>query len=381
MHYLDNSATTKIHPDVLKTYQVTSNEFFANPSSLHELGEKSKALLDQARKQIAESLGVLPEEILFTSGGTEGDNLAIKGTAFEKKDYGRHIITTAVEHPAVMETMKQLEDFGFEVTYLAVDDKGQVSPSDLKNEIRDDTILVSVMAVNNEVGAIQPIGEIGDILADYPSIHFHVDAVQAVGKTDLNFGPESRIDLAVFSSHKFHGPRGVGFLYLKKGRRIQPLLSGGGQESGMRGGTENTPAITAMAKAFRLSLEGQEDKTSKLVEQRDRLIESLAGLDHAHLFSSQAGAPHIITLGIDGIRGEVLVHALEKDGIYVSTTSACSSRSGKEAGTLLAMNIPKAIAQTAIRISLSEHTSDESIDAFIAAFKKHYQHFKGVIHG
>ena len=215
MIYFDNSATTQIEPSVLETYQRVSQEYYGNPSSLHEMGDITTKLLQQSRVQIARELNVSPNEIYFTSGGTEGDNWAIKGTAIEKERFGKHLITSSVEHPAVYETMQQLEQLGWEVTYLPVNKDGVVSINDLKEAIREDTVLVSIIAVNNEVGSIQPIQEIGEVLKDYPKIHFHVDAVQAIGVTDLPLGTESRVDMAVFSGHKFKAPRGIGFMYLK----------------------------------------------------------------------------------------------------------------------------------------------------------------------
>ena len=252
--YFDNSATTKIDPQVLQTYRTVCEKVWGNPSSLHNLGEHAFNLLEQARKQVADLIGRKQDEIFFTSGGTESDNWAIKGTAIEKHIYGKHLITSSVEHPAVINTMRQLEKLGFEVTYLPVDKEGRVSGEDLRKSIRKDTILVSIMAVNNEVGSIQPIDEIAEVLKDYPKIHFHVDAVQAVGKGLGKMLKNERIDLMSFSGHKFHAPRGVGFMYKKEGRMIAPLLTGGGQEKNLRSGTENLPAIAAMAKALRLEI-------------------------------------------------------------------------------------------------------------------------------
>lgn len=378
MIYFDNSATTPIDKQALHSYQQVSEKIWGNPSSLHELGEKASQMLQMARQQAADILGVQPYEIFFTSGGTEGDNWAVKGTAIAKKDFGRHIITTQIEHPAVLESMKQLENLGFEVTYLPVDRQGVVSLEALEKSLRSDTILVSVMAVNNEMGAIQPIHAIGEILKDYPSVHFHVDAVQSFGTVPLELGENSRIDLAVFSAHKFHGPRGVGILYKKSGRQIAPLLTGGGQESGERSTTENLPGIVAMVKAMRLSAVS-EQKTNHLEAMRMELSDFLKGFEHVHIFSSRQGAPHIICFGIEGIRGEVLVHALEEKDIYVSTTSACSSRSGVQSGTLLAMGIPKDIAQTAIRVSLSENNTDDEIQIFKEAFASIYDQLKTIL--
>lgn len=375
MIYFDNSATTKISPSALETYQKVSEQFFGNPSSLHQLGEHSSRLLHQSRLQIAQLLGVTDEEIYFTSGGTEGDNWAIKGTALEKKPYGNHIITSSVEHPAVRESMEQLEQFGWEVTYLPVNEKGEVSPRDVKKALRPETVLVSIMAVNNEVGSIQPIEEIGEMLWDYPSIHFHVDAVQAVGKVPLKLGKDSRIDIAVFSGHKFHAPRGTGFMYIKRGRRLAPLITGGGQESSKRSGTENVPAIAAMAKSFRMTMEPVQMNAKKMLGIRTYLMDSLKEKKKVTVFSPDKGAPHILCFGIKDIRGEVVVHALEDKGIYVSTTSACSSRSQVEASSLIAMNVPKQIAQTAVRVSLSQDNTMEEAEQFMAAFDKVYEQF------
>ncbi|WP_028274670.1 cysteine desulfurase family protein [Atopococcus tabaci] len=375
MIYFDNSATTKISPSALETYQKVSEQFFGNPSSLHQLGEHSSRLLHQSRLQIAQLLGVTDEEIYFTSGGTEGDNWAIKGTALEKKPYGNHIITSSVEHPAVRESMEQLEQFGWEVTYLPVNEKGEVSADDVKKAVRPETVLVSIMAVNNEVGSIQPIEEIGEVLREYPSVHFHVDAVQAVGKVPLKLGKDSRIDMAVFSGHKFHAPRGTGFMYIKRGRRLAPLITGGGQESSQRSGTENVPAIAAMAKSFRMTMEPIQTNANKMMEIRSYLMNSLKEKKKVTVFSPEKGAPHIVCFGIKDIRGEVVVHALEDKGIYVSTTSACSSRSQVEASSLIAMNVPKQVAQTAVRVSLSPDNTLEEAEEFMTVFNNVYEQF------
>lgn len=287
MIYFDNSATTSIDKDVLQTFEKVSQTINGNPSSLHQLGDYADGLLQQSRKQIADLLHVLPEEIYFTSGGTEGDNWAIKGTAIEKRQFGRHIITTSVEHPAVKESVGQLKMLGFDVTILPVDHSGRVAVSDLKEALRSDTILVSIMAVNNEVGSIQPIGEIEEVLKNYPRVHFHVDAVQAIGKIPFLLGSESRIDLATFSAHKFHGPKGMGFMYIKKGKKIAPLLNGGGQESGRRSGTENVAGAAAMAKALRLVLEKTEEKQKSQKEIKTYLTEKLAGYKKVSIFSQR----------------------------------------------------------------------------------------------
>lgn len=376
MIYFDNSATTKIHPDALATYQKVSESYFGNPSSLHDLGETTSHLLSQSRSQIAQLMGVTPEEIYFTSGGTEGDNWVIKGTAFEKAPYGKHLITTSIEHPAVRESMKQLEKMGWEVTYLSVNSEGVISVEELKQALRKDTVLVSVMAVNNEMGSIQPIKEIGEVLKDYPSVHFHVDAVQSIGKMNLELGPNSRIDMAVFSGHKFHAPRGVGFTYVKKGRQLSPLLSGGGQETGRRSGTENLPAIVAMAKALRLLLTEEKQKQAHMAKLIRQLRHEIEDLENITIFTPNDAVSHILCFGIAGIRGEVTVHALEEKGMYLSTTSACSSRSGTESSTLLAMGIPKDIAETAVRVSLSDENTEQEMQTFIEALKQVYTQFQ-----
>lgn len=368
MIYFDNSATTPIDAGALDSYRQVSAKIWGNPSSLHQLGDKAAEMLELSRQQAADLLGVHHGEIFFTSGGTEGDNWAIKGTALAKKDFGRHIITTSVEHPAVLESMKQLESLGFEVTYLPVGKDGCVSPEDLKAALRDQTILVSVMAVNNEMGAVQPIDEIGDILRDYPPVHFHVDAVQAFGTVPFTLGNDSRVDLAVLSAHKFHGPRGVGILFKKSGRVIAPLLTGGGQESGQRSTTENLPGIVATVKAMRL-MQYSDEKVNSLNHLRTELAQFLSNFEKVRIFSSKQGAPHILCFGIMGIRGEVLVHALEEVGIYISTTSACSSRSGVQSGTLIAMGVPNSVAETAVRVSFSTRNTG----AELLEFKKHFE--------
>lgn len=377
MIYFDNSATTKIEPTVLETYLKVSEQFYGNPSSLHLLGDTPTKLLAQSRAQIASEIGVQPNEIYFTSGGTEGDNWAIKGTAFEKKRYGKHIITSTVEHPAVYESMKQLESFGWDVTYLPVDHQGLISPKDLKEAIREETVLVSIIAVNNEVGTVQPIQEIGEILQDYPSIHFHVDAVQALGMVDLELGSASRVDMAVFSGHKFKAPRGIGFIYIKDGRQIAPLLTGGGQERDMRSGTENLPAIAAMSRAVRLTLAEEEQKRTHLRSLQTKIRTYLETKEKVRIFTPEMHAPHILCFGIEGIRGEVTVHAFEEYAIFISTTSACSSRAmDVDSSTLSAMGVPKHIAETANRVSLAAENTEAEVDRFIEAFDEIYDKFQ-----
>ncbi len=360
MIYFDNAATTKIYDDALTSYVQVSQKFFGNPSSLHQLGVDAFQVLTKARAQVASLLSVQPEEIFFTSGGTESNNWAIKGTALEKSVFGKHIITTKIEHPSVLQTCKQLERFGFEVTYLDVDSKGIVNVDQLKESLRKDTILVSVMAVNNEVGSVQPIAEIAKVLEEYPSIHFHVDAVQAVERASqlLAIG---RIDLLSLSAHKFHGPRGVGIMYKKFGRKIQALLTGGGQEKGERSTTENLPGIVATTKALRMALE----EKSVTGELRSQLWKELATKPEIRIFSPEDGASHVLCFAIKGVRGEVVVHAFENHGIYISTTSACSSKKADSSSTLYAMDVPTEWATGAVRVSFSNDNTKEEVEQFI----------------
>ena len=360
MIYFDNAATTKIYNDALTSYVQVSQKFFGNPSSLHQLGVDAFQVLTKARAQVASLLSVQPEEIFFTSGGTESNNWAIKGTALEKSVFGKHIITTKIEHPSVIQTCKQLERFGFEVTYLDVDSNGIVNVDQLKESLRKDTILVSVMAVNNEVGAVQPIAEIANVLEEYPSIHFHVDAVQAVERASqlLSIG---RIDLLSLSAHKFHGPRGVGIMYKKFGRKIQALLTGGGQEKGERSTTENLPGIVATTKALRMALE----EKSVTGELRSQIWKELATKPEIRIFSPEDGASHVLCFAIKGVRGEVVVHAFENHGIYISTTSACSSKKADSSSTLYAMDVPTEWATGAVRVSFSNDNTKEEVEQFI----------------
>ncbi|MGL9746729.1 cysteine desulfurase family protein [Enterococcus sp. DIV0170] len=379
MIYFDNSATTAIYPLALDTYVKTSQRIMGNPSSLHDLGTQASRLLQQARKQIAELLTVQSNEIFFTSGGTEGDNWVLKGTAIAKRDYGNHIIISSVEHPAVSRTAAQLSELGYEVSIAPVDEKGFVIVDKLKELIRSETVLVSVMGVNNEIGAIQPIEEISKVLESYPKIHFHVDAVQAIGKVDQAKWLTSRVDFATFSAHKFHGPRGVGFIYWKTGKKLAPLLNGGGQESGQRATTENLPAIVAMSRALRMHLEKKEERPNHTAVIRQYLKEALSGYDKVAIFSGDDNfAPHILTFGIKGIRGEVLVHALEEKQIFVSTTSACSSRKKVDSSTLHAMNIPHDIATTAVRVSLDEANTMAEAEQFMIVFNHLYNRFSKI---
>ncbi|APG71179.1 aminotransferase V [Lactobacillus delbrueckii subsp. delbrueckii] len=382
MIYFDNSATTKMAPEALETYSQVVTKIWGNPSSLHKLGDRAHGLLEASRKQVADLLGVNTDEIYFTSGGTESNNTAIKGTAWAKREFGKHIITSSVEHASVANTFTELENLGFRVTRLPVDKEGRVNPEDLKAALDKDTTLVSIMGVNNEIGTIQPIKEISEILADYPNIHFHVDNVQALGKGIWDQVFTSRVDMMSFSSHKFHGPRGIGILYKKRGRMLMPLCEGGGQEKGLRSGTENLAAIAAMAKAARLLLTNEKEKADREYAIKEKISKYLAGKPGIHIFSPLKAnfAPHILCFALEGIRGETLVHTLEDQDIYISTTSACASKKADEASTLVAMKTPDAIATSAVRLSFDESNTLEEADEFIAAFDEIYQHFAKINH-
>lgn len=377
MIYFDNSATTKIFPEALETYFKVSEEVFGNPSSLHQEGVYADQLLQQARQQVARLLEVSPQEIYFTSGGTEGDNWVIKGTAMEKYPHGKHIITSAVEHPAVSKSMKQLEKLGFEITYLPVNERGVISTADLEHAIRTDTILVSLIAVNNEVGAVQPLKEVGDILEHYPRIHYHVDAVQAVTEQRAVI-THSRIDFLVLSAHKFNGPKGVGIVYKKAGRRLAPLLSGGGQESGERSSTENLPGIAATARALRITIEDKLETHQHEKKLRDLLMKYLKSFADVRLFSGVEGAAHIICFAMRDVRGEVMVHAFEDAGVILSTTSACASKKSDTPATLQAMGVCDSWSRCAVRISLSKDNTVEEVEAFKKIFDQLHRKFKKI---
>ena len=379
MIYFDNSATTKPYPEALATYTEVATRIWGNPSSLHNLGSQATRILEASRKQIAELIGKKNDEIYFTSGGTEGDNWILKGVAFEKAPYGKHIIVSDIEHPAIKESAAWLKTQGFEVDYAPVDARGFVKVDALASLLRPDTTLVSVMAVNNEIGSIQPIHDIAALLEDRPTISFHVDAVQALAKVATEVYLPERVDFATFSSHKFHGLRGVGFVYIKEGKKITPLLTGGGQEKEMRSTTENVAGIAATAKALRLAMENQEAFASKTQQMKEVIRKELANYPDVTIFSGEDHfAPHILTFGIKGVRGEVVVHAFEEFDIYISTTSACSSKAGKPAGTLIAMGVDKSIAQTAVRLSLDLENDMSQVEQFLTKFKLIYEQTRKV---
>ena len=370
MIYLDNSATTKPLTEVIDSFVKVSKEYFGNPSSLHGIGGQAETLLSQARTQIAQLLSVKQKEIYFTSGGTEGNNLAIKGIAFAYKDRGKHLITTTIEHASVRESFKQLESMGFEVTEIPVDSNGRVHVVDIEKAIRPDTILVSVMHVNNEVGTIQPIEEIGQLLKKYPKILFHVDHVQGIGKVPLDLN-ESNVDLCTISAHKFHGLKGNGLLFVRDGVMIHPLFTGGSQEGKVRSGTENVAGVVCMSKALRLILDKLQTELEQLRKVSNELRKGLEKIDGIVINTPEKfAAPHILNFSVPHVKSEVFVHALEEKDIFVSTTSACSSKQKTISNTLVAMGIPEERAGSAIRLSLSYYNTLDEVKKVLSAVEQ-----------
>ncbi|MCR5156286.1 MAG: cysteine desulfurase [Butyrivibrio sp.] len=370
--YLDNSATTRAFDEVAQLVAKVMTEEYGNASSVHHMGTMADSRLFSAREIIAGTLKVDPSEILFTSGGTESDNLAILGTAKANAWRGKHIITTSIEHPAVSETCAELQRQGFEITYLPVDEYGVIRLEDLKAALREDTILVSIMAVNNEIGSVQPLEEAGKLIKAFrKDIVFHVDAVQGYGKLVLR--PRSmNIDLMSVSSHKIHGPKGVGFLYIKKGTKISPICYGGGQQKGMRSGTENVPGCAGMALAAKMCYENFDEKIRNLYELKKYLMDSLeAGISDIKLNGPECykGAPHIVSLSIRGLRAETVLNMLSSKEIYVSAGSACTSNNPHVSDTLRAIGLDKDLLESTIRISMSLETTKEEIDYLIDTLK------------
>lgn len=366
MLYLDHCATTPPYDEVIETMTQIMKQYYGNPSSLHRLGVEAERLLNKAREVIANQLAAHNEEIIFTSGGTESNNLAVRGIAKAYRNRGNHLITTAIEHASVYECCKQLEKEGYRVTFLPADHTGAIRLEQLQQVIDRDTILVSIMHVNNETGRIQPIEEIGQLLRQYPRIAFHVDAVQGIGKFKYNMR-ESRIDLLSGSAHKFGGPRGTGFLYRRKGLQLEPLLVGGGQETGVRSGTEDVPAIAGMAKALRMCYDKQNEHTSHLYKLRQNLVERISAMNGIFMNGSDKMnemAPHIIHFSIPGYKPETIVHALEQREIFISTKSACDSSEERPSRVLQAMGLDHSLAISGLRVSLTAENSLEDIHFF-----------------
>lgn len=367
--YLDNSATTRAYDEVIDLMSKVYREDYGNPSSKHQKGVESESYVKEAKEIIAKSLKASAKEILFTSGGTESDNTALIGCAMAGKRRGNHIITTKIEHPAILETTGFLQKQGFEITYLNVDKDGIVDLEQLKNALTHETIIVSVMHTNNEIGAVEPLEEIGKIIKSFDKdILFHVDAVQGYGK--FNIVPKkANIDLMSVSGHKIHGPKGIGFLYIKEGTKILPYILGGGQQGGMRSGTENVPSIAGIGQAVKMIYENLEADRERMYALKDKLIEGVTKIDGVKINgkTGDQSAPHIISISVKNVRAEVLLHALEEKGIYVSSGSACASNKNTVSDTLRAIGLEKEFLDSTIRISLSVFNTSDEIEYTIAA--------------
>jgi len=360
--YLDYAATTPAHPEVVKAMLPYFTEAFGNPSSIHSYGQEAKGAIEEARTKVANLIGAHSEEIVFTSGGTEADNFALKGVAFANEDKGNHIITTSIEHPAVMETGRFLERRGFKVTYLPVDEYGLVDPDDVRKAITSKTVLISVMHANNEVGTIEPIGEIGKI-AQEAEIYFHTDAVQTVGHIPVDVN-ELGVDLLSISAHKLYGPKGVGALYIRKGTKLVSFMHGGEQERRRRAGTENVPGIVGFSRAAELVQQEMDEEAKRLASLRDKLIKGLLErIDHSRLNGHPIiRLPNNVNISVDFVEGESMCLNLDLEGICASTGSACSSQSLEPSHVLLAIGLSHEQAHGSLRFSLGKWSTEEEIE-------------------
>ena len=361
--YLDNSATTRCFDEVAQLMLRIMCEDYGNPSSMHHKGVEAEHYIRHARETLAKILKVNEKEILFTSGGTESDNIALIGTAMANHRTGRHLITTQIEHPAILQTMRYLEDQGFRVTYLPVDRHGKIRLEDLQDAICKETILVSIMHTNNEIGTLEPIAEAGELIKKInPHTVFHVDAVQGFGKFRI-YPSRMNIDLLSVSAHKIHGPKGVGFLYVNDKIKISPIIYGGGQQKGMRSGTENVAGAAGLARAAELMYENLDADMERLYRLREMFLQGISKIEHVKVNGCEGkeGASHIVSLSVRGVRSEVLLHALEDRGIYVSAGSACASNKPMPSATLKAIGIERDLLESTIRFSFSVFTTEEEI--------------------
>ena len=379
MIYLDNCATTKPYDEVLKTFVEVNNNYYGNPASINKYGKTVNKLLNAARTQVADILGVESDTIYFTSCATESNNIALLGSVEHKKDFGNRIIVSKIEHPSVLETFRELEHRGFILDYVNVDENGFIDLEHLKSLLTKETILVSVMHVNNIFGAIQPIGKIVELLKDYPKIHFHVDGVQGVLKEKIDL---TMIDSYSISAHKFHGLKGVGALYLKSRRTTHNITFGGGQENGLRSGTVNVPGAVSLAKALRLTQEKVNDVKEKHYEYKKLIVDELSAIEHVIINSPLQNdfVDSIINISLPKIKGEAVINALNERGVMVSTTSACSSRTFHLNEALYARGLSRENIEGSIRVSFSYETKLEEVRKFIEIFKdEYYKKFKEVI--
>ena len=370
--YLDNSATTRCAKEATELMMELLRQDYGNPSSMHHMGVIAENYMEEARKTIARTLKVQEKEIFFTSGGTESNNLAILGGAEANRRAGMHVITTAIEHASVANPFARLAENGYEVTYLPVNEFGEISIDELKSALREDTILVSLMHVNNEIGAVEPIEEAGRVIRQYnPKILFHVDAIQSYGKYRI-LPNKMNIDLLSVSGHKIHGPKGSGFLYIRDKIKVRPLLLGGGQQKGMRSGTENVPAIAGLGVAAGRMYDHLEENVAHLYELRDYFIREITGIKQVTVNGrlDHGAAPHIVSVSIEGVRAEVILHALEERGVYVSAGSACSSNKPAVSRTLKSIGLSDKLLDATIRFSFSVDTTMEEIDYALTVMKE-----------
>jgi len=384
--YLDNSATTRVFPEVAELMCKLMTEEYGNPSSMHLKGVEAEKYLKSSREKLASVLKVSEKDILFTSCGTESDNIALLGTARANSRRGKHLITTKIEHPAILNTMKQLEEEGFEVTYLGVNDKGVISLEELEEAITEETILVSVMHINNEIGSVQPIAEAGAIIKKKnPNTYFHVDAVQSFGKMKI-YPKKMNIDMLSVSGHKIHGPKGIGFLYINDKVKIKPIMYGGGQQGGLRSGTENVPSIAGMAMAAEILYKNYDEDILKLYLLKKKFIHEIQEIDGVTVNGAEdvpkdceesirelgkyLASPHVISVSVRDVRAEVLLHSLEDKGIYVSAGSACSTHKRTPSVTLTAIGLDKPLLESTVRFSLGVFNDENDIDEAVLAMKE-----------
>ncbi len=372
MIYLDYSATTPVNKDVLDSFNKACLNYPGNPNSLHQLGVDAKKLIDDATKQIANLLNVKEKEIIYTSGSSEANNTAIKGVALKYQNRGKHIITTSLEHSSVIGPLNFLEQNGFDVDFVPLKENGTVDLDSLKSLIREDTILVSICSVNSEVGIINPILEIGEILKEYPKCLFHVDMTQSIGKINI---PLDNIDLVSFSGHKIYGLKGIGVLIKKENVNIEPLIHGGKSTTSFRSGTPAGPLIVSISKALRLAFENIDDKYNYVKKLNQRLKDDLKQYKDVYINSNDSCLPHVLNISVIGIKPETFQHALEQDEIYISTQTACS-KIGKPSLAVLSVTNDELRASSSLRISLSHLTKDSEIEQFLKSFSKCYNHLK-----
>ena len=370
--YLDNSATTRVFPEVVELMVKTMSEDYGNPSSMHTKGVEAEQYIKEATKTFAQILKVQEKEIYYTSGGTESDNWALIGTAMANRRTGNHIVVTAMEHPAVGAVADFLEKQGFAVTRLSVDEQGRIDPEKLRDAVREDTIVVSMMYVNNEIGAVQDIAALSRVVKEKnPKTYVHVDAIQAFGKYHI-YPKRMGIDMLSVSSHKLHGPKGVGLLYIDDKVKIVPIIYGGGQQKGMRSGTDNVPGIAGFGLATKMTYDHLDEKIEKMYTLKRRLVDGLMEIPdvHIHGMAVEEGAPHIVSAAFVGVRSEVLLHTLEERGIYVSAGSACSTHKRNASPTMQAIQAPNTLTEATVRFSFSETTTEEEIDYALGVIRE-----------